>query len=86
MAGTNGNASFKEPAVDMSVALAANNLDAVPQLLKDISALGAAAGENQGRLELAEKARQLVRALETPRETLVKQLWAQVQFPVEPLV
>ncbi|MBE3048195.1 hypothetical protein IMZ48_37960 [Candidatus Bathyarchaeota archaeon] len=74
------NASFKKPAVDIPVALKANNLPAVPQLAKNISQLSTAAaeGDEESRLELVEKARQLVRSLETPRETMIKHVWAQV--------
>ena len=81
---TNGskgaNGSIKKPVVDMSVALKANNLTAVPNLAKGISSLSAAAadGNEQARLDLVEKARQLVRSLETPRETMIKHCWAQV--------
>ena len=76
------NASFKKAAVDMPVALKANNLPAVPQLAKNISQLSTAAaeGDEQSRLELVEKARQLVRSLETPRETMIKHVWAQVSL------
>lgn len=83
--GTNGiNGSFKKPVVDMSVALRANNLPAVPNLAKDISSLSAAAadGNEQARLDLVDKARQLVRSLETPRETMIKHCWAQVGIPI----
>lgn len=81
--GANGaNGSIKKPVVDMAVALTANNLSAVPELAKGISSLSAAAadGSEQARLDLVEKARQLVRSLETPRETMIKHCWAQVRF------
>lgn len=83
--GTNGtNGSLKKPVVDMAVALTANDLAAVPALTKGITSLSAAAagGDEQARLDLVEKARQLVRSLETPRETMIKHCWAQVRFPV----
>lgn len=87
--GTNGaaaNGFVKKPAVDIPVALAPNNLPAVPGILKDISSLGAATvdGDDQSRLDLSEKARALVRSLETPRETMVKHCYSQVWSPPQP--
>ncbi|CAI4213560.1 unnamed protein product [Parascedosporium putredinis] len=69
----------KKPVVDVSVALKANNLDSVAELTQEISSLGAqvSGGDEQARLALVEKARSLVRALETPRETMIKHCWAQ---------
>lgn len=79
--------------VNIDVALSANDFPAVPSILEDISALsvGLTAKNNKGRLEVLEKARALVRALETPRETMIKHTWAQVRclpffinpYPVE---
>lgn len=73
------NGSSRTPVVDVSVATSPNNLSAVPDIVKSISALdtAAAAGDETARLELVEKARQLVRSLETPRETMIKHCWAQ---------
>lgn len=84
--GTNGasaNGFVKKPAVDVPVALAPNNLPAAAGLLKDISSLGPATldGDEKSRLDLAEKARALVRSLETPRETMVKHCYSQVRKP-----
>lgn len=82
---TETNGFLKKPAVDISVALAANNLKSVSGLVNDISSLGTAAsnGDEQARLDLVEKARSLVQALETPRETMIKHCWAQVRpFPL----
>lgn len=66
--------------VDVSVALAPCNIGGVPKLVEEISCLTASAtsGDEAARLELAEKARSLVRSLETPRETMIKHCWAQV--------
>lgn len=74
------NGSARKPVVDVSVATSPNNLSAVPDIVKSISALdtAAAGGDENARLELVEKARQLVRSLETPRETMIKHCWAQV--------
>lgn len=70
----------KGPAVEIPVALTANDLKSVPALAKSIASLGdkAASGSEEARLELVEHARSLVRALETPRETMIKHCWAQV--------
>lgn len=78
--GTNG--FVKKPVVDISVALSPNDLPAVPGLIEAISSFGNAAvdGDTQSRLDLVEKARQLVRALETPRETMIKHCWSQVRL------
>ncbi|RTE85342.1 hypothetical protein BHE90_000116 [Fusarium euwallaceae] len=68
-----------QPPVDVAVATSPNNLDAVPGLLKDITA-GASAlstGGDEARHELLIKARTLVQSLETPRETMIKHTWAQ---------
>ena len=79
---TNGvaNGKRREEPVDISVALRPNDSDSVPSLIKDISAAGngLSPDDGAGRLRLLEKARDLVRALETPRETMIKHLWAQV--------
>jgi len=78
--GSSANGFAKVPVVDISVALKANDLDSVQGLTKDIFALGseASSGDEQARLALVEKARSLVRALETPRETMIKHCWSQV--------
>lgn len=76
--GTNG-VNGDQSAVDVSIAISPNNIDAVPSLLKDITA-GVAAletGGDEARHDLLIKARTLVQSLETPRETMVKHCWAQ---------
>lgn len=79
--GQNGHAAAgsRTPAVDISVALAPNSLKSVPALVQDINAVAdrVSAGDETARLELVETARSLVRALETPRETMIKHCWAQ---------
>lgn len=65
--------------LDVSVALAPNDIDSIPALLKDITA-GVdklATGGDQARYDLIVKARTMMQALETPRETMVKHCWAQ---------
>ena len=78
------NGSAKVPVVDVSVATSPNNLAVVPDIVKGISEFSTAAvsGDEEARLELVEKARQLVRSLETPRETMIKHCWAQVSSPL----
>lgn len=76
------NGFVKKPVVDMEVALRPNDLPGVPEIVKSITSLtaAAAAGDEASRLELVEKARDLVRSLETPRETMIKHCWAQVRL------
>ncbi|ORX92631.1 O-methyltransferase-domain-containing protein, partial [Clohesyomyces aquaticus] len=67
------------PAVDIGFALRASNLGAVPETLKAILSFGQSPSvdNESARLQLLAKARDLVRALETPRETMIKHCWAQ---------
>lgn len=72
--------------VNMSVATSPCDLKAVPNIIDDITSLGStfASGDmtdTAARLALLERARSLVRALETPRETMIKHCWAQVRDP-----
>ena len=66
--------------VELSVALAPNDLKSVPGLIHNINSIAerASAGNENERLMLVEMARSLVQALETPRETMIKHCWAQV--------
>lgn len=66
--------------LDSSFAIQASDNKAVVGLLNNIGTLGASFSpdDNDARLKLLKEARQLVQALETPRETMVKHLWAQV--------
>ncbi|CAI4214094.1 unnamed protein product [Parascedosporium putredinis] len=76
--GTNG-INGDHPAVDVAIAIQPNNAEAVPDLLKQITA-GVSAletGGDEARHDLLIKARTLVQSLETPRETMVKHCWAQ---------
>lgn len=77
--------------VPLSLALSPSDEDAVPALLEDISH-GAdkwralhhdevGVKKEQARHDLLIKARSLVQALETPRETMLKHCWAQVSAP-----
>lgn len=68
---------------DISLAVLPCDIGGVPGLLSDISSLGAKEDflfDRNARLELVEKARSLVRALETPRETMMKHVGAQVLY------
>jgi hypothetical protein len=64
----------------IDVAIRANDAGAVSGLLKELSSFGAtpSVDEDDTRLALLTSARALVRALETPRETMLKHNWAQV--------
>jgi hypothetical protein len=72
-----GAASSNE--VSLSVALQANDMPSVPALLNAIAETGKklSANDTVTRLELLARARDLVRALEAPRETMIKHCWAQ---------
>jgi hypothetical protein len=67
------------------VAVEPANLKAVPELISEIADTGSAfllSPETlQCRLDLLAQARNLVLALETPRETMIKHLWTQVRLP-----
>lgn len=72
----------KTSSVDVAVALQAVAPDEIPRLAGDIASLGASPPEDDtARLELLKKARSLVQALETPRETMIRHLWAEVSRP-----
>lgn len=75
---SNGVQSF-----DMSIVTSPNDMKSVPLLLKelvtDCEALSISGGED-ARKSLVIKARTLVQSLETPRETMAKHCWAQVEL------
>ena len=67
--------------MDISIATSPCDINSVPGLVNDISSLGSRgdlSADRKSRLSLLEKARSLVRALETPRETMIKHVGAQV--------
>lgn len=66
--------------VDVSIALKASDLKSVPSLAAEIQSLGSSLRDSDynGRQALLRKARALVNALETPRETMIKHTWAEV--------
>ncbi|KAF4119523.1 O-methyltransferase [Geosmithia morbida] len=65
--------------VDISVALAPNDADSIPRLVKELQeeVASLATGGDEARHELLLKARTLTQALETPRETMIKHCWGQ---------
>ena len=73
---------------DVSIATSPNDLASVPAILKQISAQGAdlsttkTTHDYDSRLKLLASARALVQALETPRETMIKHIWAQPSVQV----
>lgn len=73
---TNGTKS-EEP--DVSIALNPANIDAVPSLIKEINALSGDlySDDPTARLKLMAKAKSLWQSLETPRETMLRQVWAE---------
>jgi hypothetical protein len=62
-----------------SIALQPCDLGSVPELVEQINDLGTrlAGGDLHARHRLLKSARDLVSALETPRETMIKHCWAQ---------
>ncbi|CAJ2510507.1 Uu.00g133160.m01.CDS01 [Anthostomella pinea] len=64
---------------DISIALKPCDLSSVGTHAEKISKLASniSEGDDTTRIELVETARKLVRALETPRETMIKHCWAQ---------
>ncbi|KAK7973168.1 Winged helix-turn-helix transcription repressor DNA-binding [Apiospora saccharicola] len=71
---------IEEPVpVTVTTATSPSNLAAVPRLIKELTegAGGLESGCDETRQSLAIKARTLMQALETPRETMIKHCWAQ---------
>jgi hypothetical protein len=67
-----------QPSLD--VAISPNDPSKIPSTIESIKSLGNAYSttDDAVRRQLLAEARQLVRALETPRETMIKHNWAQV--------
>ncbi|KAI1391437.1 S-adenosyl-L-methionine-dependent methyltransferase [Hypoxylon trugodes] len=78
MSNVQGNGTTQAPP-DPSIALKPCDFDSVNTHVKKINELVGSISptDNVTRNELAETARKLVRALETPRETMIKHCWAQ---------
>ena len=68
------------PPVDPAIILLPNDLPAVPDLIAKISSLGgglpSGSTDDSARHALLNAARSLVRALEKPRETMIRHTWA----------
>ena len=79
---TNGssNGHAKEAFVDGSVAISPNTPELVPGLLDQLALSGNAftSADPKARTDLLDAARQLVYALETPREAMIRFCWSQV--------
>ncbi|KAI0835340.1 S-adenosyl-L-methionine-dependent methyltransferase [Hypoxylon sp. FL0890] len=69
----------KKEVTDPSIALKPCDYESVSEHVQKINKLASTITptDNATRLELAEEARKLVRALEHPRETMIKHCWAQ---------
>ena len=82
--GANGTNGSRQPPVDISVATNPNDIDSVPRIIKELVAgVGnLSEGGDAARHDLLLRARSLVQALETPRETMIKHCWAQVRSPL----
>lgn len=65
--------------LDIGIAVRANDADAVPNILKELNSVGGTTStlSEDDRATLLANARALVRALETPRETMIRHNWAQ---------
>lgn len=80
MTATNGTSNGATKATQKVSITAATDPDAVSSLIKELSALGAGFSADSSedlRLDLVQKARTLWKALETPRETMIRHCWAQ---------
>jgi len=66
--------------MDTDIAVSACSPEAVPRILEDLLTFGISPSidEDDTRLTMLVSARALVRALETPRETMIRHNWAQV--------
>jgi hypothetical protein len=68
--------------IGFETAINPSNVHAIPKLLADVASAGNTLSEAGyaslvSRLELLAKARELVHALETPREIMIQHVWAQ---------
>lgn len=75
---TNGHT--KDAFVEGSVAISPNTPELVPGLLDQVASYGKAyaSADSSARTDLLDAARQLVYALETPREAMIRFCWSQV--------
>ena len=61
-----------------TLAVSPCDTERVPNLVQDIARTAQSCNEPGSRLQLLKAARSLVRALETPRETVIRLCWAEV--------
>lgn len=81
-ANEHANGQSKEAFVDGSVAISPNTPELVPGLLDRVASYGKSFTSNSSaRTDLLDAARQLVYALETPREAMIRFCWSQVSVP-----
>jgi hypothetical protein len=68
--------------VDFGIAVRANDPEIVPYLLEKLSGCGSkpSVDDNDTRIAMLTHAKALVRALQTPREAMIEQNWAQVCY------
>jgi hypothetical protein len=66
----------------LEIAISPNDPNKIPSTIESIQSLGKSysATDDAVRRQLLAEARQLVQALETPRETMIKHCWAQVSI------
>ncbi|KAH8429529.1 uncharacterized protein LDX57_007191 [Aspergillus melleus] len=76
--GTKTNGIGSHTVLDGRIAISPNAPQDVPRLLKEVNALSQDLnkGNQEARLKLIDAAQSVVRALETPRETLLRYCWA----------
>lgn len=76
--GTKTNGIGAHIVLDGRIAISPNAPQDVPRLLKEVNALSQDLneGNQEARLKLIDAAQSVVRALETPRETLLRYCWA----------
>ena len=74
----NGNPHQASIAAIDSLAVSPCDANSVPRLVQDLASKAQSYSDNSSRLQLLNTARSLVRALETPRETVIRLCWAEV--------
>lgn len=77
--GTKTNGASTRIVLDDQIAVSPNAPQDLPGLLKQVNSLSQdfTGGNQEARLKLIDAAQSVVRALETPRETLLRYCWAQ---------
>lgn len=78
--GSNRSATNGSVAIDPQVAISPSAPELLPGLLKDVERYSQALanGDANARQMLADAARSLTQAMETPQETMLRYSWAQV--------